>query len=135
MKRVNRRLLLAFVLLFITLAALTSAFAQITPSQDSYTDSSRPTTNFGSATTLGVASSAASIQNTYIQFDLSSVPFGYTGANVVKATLKVYVNSVTKPGSFNVDLVNGGWSEKTISSSLSPALGTTIASSVPLTSA
>ena len=134
MKRINH-FLSALTLLFLTLGTLTSAFAQITPSQDSYTNTNKSTTNYGAATTLGVASSASSIQTTYIKFDLSSIPPGYTSANVAKATLKLYVNSVTTAGSFNVDLVIGNWAENTITSSFSPALGGAIASSIPLTTA
>src|SRR5208282_4374550 len=37
--------------------------------------------------------------------------------------------------SFNVDYVNGTWAESTITSSLAPVLGTTIAASVPLVAA
>ena len=90
MKNINHRLLLALVLLllFVTLASLTSVLAQITPSQDSYTNTATATTNYGTAATLGVVSSASSIQTTYIKFDLSSVPAGYTSANVAKATLR-----------------------------------------------
>ena len=80
-----------------------------------------------------MVSSASSIQTSYIQFDLSSIPSGYTGSNVAKATLKLYVNSGTAAGSFNVDFVAGSWSEKT--SNLAPALGSTIQASVPLTTA
>jgi hypothetical protein len=40
---------------------------------------------------------------------------------------------VTTAGSFNVDYVNGTWTEKTITANLSPALGTTIVSNVSLT--
>ena len=120
------------VLLLIALAMPRLAFTQLTPSQDASTNSAQPTTNFGAATTLGVANTTTSIQTTYIQFDLSSIPAGFTGANVGKATLKIYVNGVTTAGSFNVDFVNGTWSEKTITASNVPALGTAIASSVPL---
>jgi hypothetical protein len=70
-----------------------------------------------------------------IRFDLTAVPTGYTGSSVSKATLKLYVNSVTTAGAFNVDLVNGTWTEKTIKYSNEPALGSTIAASVPLTTA
>jgi hypothetical protein len=56
-------------------------------------------------------------------------------ADITKGTLKLYVNAVTTAGSFNVDLVNGTWSESTITADLAPALGTTIAASVPLTTA
>jgi cysteine-rich repeat protein len=103
--------------------------AQQTPSADSYTNTASPTTNFGNAPTLNVESAS---QTAFIRFDLSSIPPGYTGANIVKASLKLYVNSVTTAGSFNVDFVTGTWTEKGISASLSPALGTTIAASVPL---
>ena len=129
----NLQMQLAVVLLF-TLCLLTGAYGQITPSQDAYTNSVDPTTNYGTAVTLGVVSSATSIQSTYIQFDLSSIPAGYTSANIAKATLKLYVNAVTTAGSFNVDYVNGTWTEKTIKASLAPALGGTIVASVPLTS-
>ena len=130
MKTVRRRLTL--VLLFVSLAALISAHAQITPAQDAYADSSKPTINFGAAATLGVTNTAASIQTTYIQFDLSSIPAGYTGANIAKASLKLYVNSVTAAGSFNVDYINGAWSEKTLNHNNAPALGGTIQASVPV---
>lgn len=131
----NKKFLLAALLLMLPSAMVTTTFAQITPKQDSYTNTATSTTNYGGAGTLGVVSSAASIQTTYIQFDLSSVPAGYNSGNVEKATLKLYVNSVTTGGSINVDYVNGTWSEKTITSGLSPALGNTIASGVALTTA
>jgi hypothetical protein len=135
MKNMKHRLLSAALLLFGALGTLTSAFAQITPSQDSHTNTASPATNFGNAATLEVVNSATSIQTTYIKFDLSSVPAGYSSANVAKATLKLFVSAVPSAGSFNVDVVNGSWTEKTITASLSPALGSTIASSIPLTSA
>jgi len=72
--------------------------AQITPSADAYIDTTKPTTNYGSAVTLGVVSPS---QTTYITFDLSSIPSGYTGSNIAKASLKLYVNTLPKAGSFN----------------------------------
>jgi len=105
------------------------AQAQITPSGDSYTNSAAPTTNYGAKTLLGVDGAT---QISYIQFDLGSIP---SGANVSQATLKLYVNSVTSAGSFNVDFVNGGWSEGTIDFNNAPALGSTIVASVPITTA
>jgi len=116
-------------LLSLTLLAWTAAHGQFTPSADAYTNTASPTANFGSAATLNVESAS---ETAYIQFDLSAVPAGYTGANVAKASLKLYVNSVGTAGSFNIDYVNGTWTEKTITANLSPALGATIASSVSL---
>ena len=103
--------------------------AQLTPSDDAYTNTASPSNNFGAKPLLDVQSAS---QNTYILFDLSPLPAGYTGSNISKATLKLYVNTVTSAGSFNVDFVNGTWAEKTITSNLAPALGTTIAASIPL---
>ena len=118
---------------FVLLAAVASA--QITPVQDAYTSSAASNTNYGATTTLGVVNSGTSIQTTYIQFDLSSIPSGYTSASVTKATLKVYVNALATAGSFNIDFVNGTWAEKKITASLAPAVGSTIVAGVPLTSA
>lgn len=131
MKTLNSQLRFA-TLLLLTLFACSGAYGQITPSGDAYTNTADPSTNYGTKPLLDVESAS---QTTFIQFDLSSIPAGYTNASIAKATLKVYVNAVTTAGSFNVDFVNGTWSEKTLTASLSPALGGTIASSIPLTSA
>ncbi|MGC2357062.1 MAG: DNRLRE domain-containing protein [Candidatus Acidiferrum sp.] len=118
--------------LMLVLLVATVARAQLTPSGDSYTNTADPITNYGAATLLDVKSAS---ETAYIQFNLSSIPAGYTGADITQATLKLYVNAVTTAGSFNVDYVNGTWMESTITASKAPALGTTIAASVPLTTA
>jgi hypothetical protein len=120
------------VLLLSALSLLTGAFGQITPSADSYTNTADATTNYGAKTLLDVDGAT---QTTYIQFNLGSIPATYTSADITKATLKLYVNTVPTAGSFNVDYVNGTWTESTITSSLAPALGTTIAASVPIITA
>lgn len=119
----------ALSLLLTSIFAL-SAFAQITPSDDAYVNSAAPTANYGAATTLNLSSAA---DTGFIRFDLTAVPAGYTGSSIAKATLKLYVNSVTTAGSFNVNYVNGTWGERTIKYDLQPAIGTTIAAGVPLT--
>ena len=117
---------LASLLLLITIPS----FGQLSPSADAYTNTASPGTNYGAQKTLNVDNPS---QTTYIQFDLSAIPAGYTSSNIAKASLKLYVNTVVTAGSFNVDYVNGTWSESTITANLAPALGTTIAASVPLT--
>lgn len=115
--------------LFLLLLTAMVTYAQITPSDDAYVNSAAPTTNYGSAVSLNLGSAT----NTgFIRFDLTPVPASYTGASIAKATLKLYVHSVTTAGSLNVDLVNGTWTEKTIQYSNEPALGTTIAAAIPL---
>jgi hypothetical protein len=126
--QLSRRAAILTLLMF----TATVTFAQVTPSDDSYVNSAAPTTNYGTATTLDLSSAA---DTAFIRFDLTAVPTGYTGASIAKATLKLYVNTVTTAGSFNVDLVNGTWTEKTIKYSNQPALGATIVASVPLTAA
>jgi len=118
------------VLLLSTVCLLTGAFGQITPSADAYTNSAAPATNYGANVLLDVNGAT---QAAYIQFNLASIPSTYTGADITQATLKLYVNTVATAGSFNVDYVNGAWAENTISHNLAPALGTTIAASVPIT--
>ena len=106
-----------------------TAYAQITPIGDSYANTATPTTNFGAAALLDVNGAK---QITYIQFNLASMP---STASVSQATLKLYVNTVTTAGSFNVDFVNAVWSEGTIDSSNAPPLGAAIASNVNVTAA
>ncbi len=130
MKNPKTQLRLASLLSLILLAC-TAAYGQLTPTGDSYTNTAAATTNYGAKTLLDVESS----QTTFIQFNLASIPSGYTSADVTKATLKLYVNAVTTAGSFNVDYVIGTWKESTIDYSNQPALGTTIAASVPLVTA
>jgi len=118
-----------FSVIFFALLASTVAHAQITPLGDSFTNTADPSTNYGSATLVEVDGATATA---YIQFNLASIP---SGATVSQATLKLYVNSVTTAGSFNVDYVNGAWAENTIDASNAPALGATIASNVNVTTA
>src|SRR5260370_14507623 len=94
MKNLNHRLSSALLLLCILLAHLT-AFAQITPSQDACINTATAATNYGTAATLGVVSSATSIQTTYIKIDMSSFPECYTSGNVANETLKLYVHNMT----------------------------------------
>ena len=108
----------SLVLFLSTLCLLTGAHAQFTPSDDSNTDSLASKTTNGNKVTLEVVNEtgegATAIDTAFIRFDLTAVPATYTGTSVAKATLKLFVHSVTKAGSFNVNLVNGTWAEATI---------------------
>jgi hypothetical protein len=123
-------ILLRFALRLVAgLFVCAAAYGQITPSADSYTSTASSTTNYGANTLLAVDGTAAV---TYVEFNLASVP---ATASISQATLKLYVNSVTTPGSFNVDYVNGSWEESTIDASNAPPLGGAIASDVAITTA
>ncbi len=86
--------LLACGLLGALLALSLPALAQLTPSDDSYVNSKAATTNYGAAKTLDISSAA---DTTFIRFDLTAVPSSYTGSSIAKATLKLYVNTITPP--------------------------------------
>ncbi len=118
------------VVISVSIFGASLAYGQITPSADAYTNSAAPATNYGANVLLDVDGAT---QAAYIQFNLASIPATYTSADIAKATLKLYVNTVATAGSFNVDYINGTWAENTITHSLSPALGTTIAGGVPIT--
>jgi hypothetical protein len=120
---------LAALVLLLSLFLCTAAHAQFTPFDDSYTNTADTATNYGSKTLLDVDGAS---QVSYIQFNLASIP---STAILSQATLKMYVNSVTTAGSFNVDYVNGTWSENTIDARNAPALGAAIASNVNVTTA
>jgi hypothetical protein len=128
MKNLTTQLRLASLLSLILLAC-TAAFGQITPLGDTYTNSGDPTTNYGAQKTLDVDGAK---EITYIQFNLASVP---TGASISQATLKLYVNTVSTAGAFEVYAVNGTWTESTLTYSIAPALGSVIDSNVPITTA
>jgi len=120
-----RPVLLLGLFVFLRIAA----YAQITPSADSYTNTANQTTNYGAKTLLDVDGAS---QIAYIQFNLASIP---ATASVSQATLKLYVNGVTTAGSFNVDYINSAWGESTIDASNAPPLGSNIASNVNVTTA
>jgi hypothetical protein len=125
----NSKLILWLAMLPMILMAWTAASAQITPLADSYTNSADASTNYGAGILLEV--DGASVIS-YIQFPLTSIP---SGAKVSEATLKLYVNTVTTAGTFNVDYVNGAWLESSITYDTAPALGKTITSGVSITAA
>lgn len=112
----------AFLALSLALAAVmpASSYAlEATLTDDASTVSSMPATNFGTKTALQISAGSKS----YITFDLSTLPSGTVGADIAKATLKLYVNKVTTPGTFDLYRVAGAWTETGITASTAPALG------------
>lgn len=110
-------------LLAILALAPARTWAQLPDAADSYTTLLTPNVNHGSAATLFAVYSNQSlvvgkpiiIDNTYIRFDLSALPAGLTAANISKATLKLFVSSLTThgltDGTINVYLVTSSWNE------------------------
>lgn len=124
MKRVTAKLSAILALLPI------GAFAQSwLPAQDAYVVPGSAT-NFGSAPNITIGSSSSA---GLVQFDLSTLPPGTLASQIQKASLAVYVNHVSTPGSMNIFMANGAWTEFTVSGVNAPAPGSTLASSIPVT--
>ncbi len=103
---------LVFCALFIV-----PVLAQVPPSGDTYVSSSFAKTNFGSGISLVVAPGT----NSYVQFNLSGIP---AGANIDKASLRLFVDAIGAKGSFDVYELNSSWNENSLTyNSPPPGLG------------
>src|SRR5439155_2494801 len=103
------------------------AAAQIPATDDGYTASSSPSSNYGTGSQLNVIGPGV---NSYIRFDLTALPAGLTSSNVSKATLRLNINGVTTSGTFDVYLVISSWTEGALTFSKAPTLGTKVASAI-----
>src|SRR5215475_10682072 len=118
-------------------ASLASAMAaaawagQATITDDTYTSQSKPGTPQGSLPQLLVDSA----DNTYLKFDLSTLPAGTPASQVARATLLLWVNRVTTPGMLDVAAVTGTWDENSLTFGSSPANGAPLAQPVPVSAA
>jgi len=120
---------------FRTFACLTIALAlgasfvvgQATPpAADTYVSNAFPKYNFGSAISLIVQSGTTS----YLRFNLATLP---PGGSVNKATLRLYVDAVSKNGTFDVYEIDSNWSESTLTyNTPAPPLGGSATSGHPI---
>lgn len=95
--------------------------AQIPVTDDAFTSSAAPNANYGvslglvvqSPTAAGTMSSPAEqggfTANSYLKFDLSALPPNVTDANLAKANLRLYVDFVVSPGTFDIYQAAGSW--------------------------
>ncbi|HKY44877.1 MAG TPA: DNRLRE domain-containing protein, partial [Pyrinomonadaceae bacterium] len=117
------------ILMVITLSFVSSAYADGVLKDDAFTQTGTPNQNFGTNANLRVASGV----NSHLTFDLSSLPPGTSANDVAKATLRLWVNAVTTPGSFNIRRITGVWNESTLTSNTAPSLGSVEISDVTIT--
>jgi hypothetical protein len=120
-------------------------FAQtFQPTQDAYLDPGSSSANFGAAPSIAVGKTIVVFQNKdgstvlsqptsgLVQFDLSQLPPGTTSGEVQKATLTLFVRSVTTPGTININLANGIWTESSVNALNGPVVGGNIAIGLPV---
>ena len=96
---------------------------------DASIDASLPSQNFGSLSQLSIGGGTRAL----IQFSLTSLPAGVTGSSLSKATLVLYVDTITVPGALDIGLVGGPWSEASVTSATAPPIGAVLGSVVTST--
>lgn len=92
-------------------------------SDDAHVSLSARTSNFGSAPTLLVQGPGPSAGQTYVRFDLSTLPGGSRGADVVRATLRLWISRVVRGGMVDIHSVRGAWSEESVTAANAPGPG------------
>jgi len=102
-----------------------SLMAQAPPSADAYVTNLQPRANFGSSPLLPVQARTTS----YVKLNLGAIP---SNATITKATLRLYVNAVAEPGSFDVYQVEDTWSENTLNFYTAPRLGASATGGHPI---
>lgn len=94
-------------------------------SDDADISLSAPSRNFGDNESLAVRqASQRRERHTFLRFDLRPLP---AGADVARATLRLFVNRVQWPGTFEVRPVGGAWTESNLTAGGAPALDALIA--------
>jgi hypothetical protein len=99
----------------------------LVPSQDAYAVPSS-SNNFGSSPTITVG--GTSNAQGLVQFDLSQLPSSITASRVSKATLTLFVDHVSVPGTVNVSAAAAAWTESGVNGGNLPSAGTSVASNV-----
>jgi hypothetical protein len=89
--------------------------------------------NYGALPNINVGGTSSFLG--MVQFDLSTLPAGTTGSSVAKATLILYVNKLGAPGSVNIDIANGPWTEGGVNGNNTPTPGGVVATGVPVNTA
>lgn len=92
-------------------------------SDDAHVSVSARTVNFGSAPTLLVQGPGPTAAQTYVRFDLTTLPAGTRGPDVARAVLRLWVAKVTRGGMFDVHSVRDGWSEDALTAANAPGRG------------
>ena len=86
---------------------------------DTYTKQDKVTENNGAQQVLKINDKVAGKEHVgFARFDLTPLPDGITGADIEKATLRVWVEKVGQAGDINFVIVQNPWDESTLTFSL-----------------
>jgi Collagen triple helix repeat (20 copies) len=101
----------------------------LVPSQDAYVVLGNAS-NFGTPPTITVGGTTNALG--LVQFDLTQLPGTLAASQVQKATLTLFLDHVSAPGTVNIFVANGPWTESGVTGNNSPAPGAAIATNVPV---
>src|SRR5215813_6898929 len=96
---------------------------------DSYISSSSTGSNFGNAAAVNIGAGNTGL----IQFDLSQLPPRLTAAQINKATMTFFVNTVLFSGGVDISVVTGAWTESGVTFNNRPTFLSPFAINVPVT--
>ena len=86
---------------------------------DTYTKQDKVTENNGAQQVLQINDKVAGKERVgFARFDLTPLPDGITGADIEKATLRVWVEKVGQAGDINFVIVQSPWDESTLTAGL-----------------
>ena len=96
---------------------------------DSQINSSATTTKYGASTTLNISPTNSAL----LQFDLTDMlPSGTTAAQVLRARLIVFPDTITTGGTVNLYQVTSAWSEGTVTYATKPTIASTAAATLSI---
>jgi phosphatidylinositol-3-phosphatase len=104
-------------------ARATSATSRFSPSADAYVSQAKPTSNFGTATTLRTDASPK-LERSYLRFDVTQLP-----GSVTKATLRLYADNRDRSGYTVRSVASTDWSEDGITYANAPQPDAVVAAS------
>jgi hypothetical protein len=113
------RVFLCLLFFAILLGAVPARAQQVLLDADTQINSASAATNYGSIPALSVNSTTSVL----LRYDLVDIlPQGATAAQVTRARLILFPDSVTTMGNFNIFAVSAGWGEKSVTYATKPAI-------------
>ncbi len=96
---------------------------------DSQINSGATTTTYGASTTLNISPTDSAL----LQFDIADMlPSGTTAAQVLRARLIVFPDTITTGGTVNLYQVTSAWSESTVTYATKPTVAGTVAATASI---
>src|SRR6266403_305735 len=113
-------------LLLALLSPIVTAGQRATLTDDAQTAANAANQNFGSRVSVQISGTTF---RGFFKFKLTpNLPTGTTGAQIEKATLKLYLSAVNTPGNLEVYRVSGAWDEASITQNTAPPIGSLLTS-------